>query len=350
MIKKFLDKRIEARCRALAIEEPVDERDYSAEEVFSFAAIEWKEKQPSEWRKFPIFHQDGSSSCVGQTVAKVLGIENYLEEGKFVHFSARDIYCRGFIDNGGGMFYREGVKIGYEHGATIEQLMPSQMMNEAQMRVNDSTTLTDQIALVGKGGNYFDIQIDFDRIANIVNTGKAVALGTRFNSGGFSSPEVKLLRNGTYGHAVAVVDYCLWKGRKALIFDNSWGVDWGKYGGQGIITEDQINGIVTAWYYEELRNNWRDEEEKPEKPKHQFLVDLKFGSNSNDTVVLQNILKYEQLFPVNVGSTGFYGTITSKAVLAFQKKYKVDNDTELDQLQGRIVGPKTRQKLNEIYG
>ena len=70
------------------------ERDYHAEEMMTAVPVDWVEKDPSQWRKFPIFDQDGSGSCVGQTVAKLLGIENFVEEGKFVRFSARDIYSK----------------------------------------------------------------------------------------------------------------------------------------------------------------------------------------------------------------------------------------------------------------
>jgi hypothetical protein len=38
-------------------------KDYRAEEVLAaFVPIEWKEKPESEWRKYPIFNQDYSSS------------------------------------------------------------------------------------------------------------------------------------------------------------------------------------------------------------------------------------------------------------------------------------------------
>ena len=202
-----------------------DVRDYKHDEVVAKSTpVRWVEKSKSEWKTYPKFDQDGSGSCVGQTVAKMLGVENVLEEDRFVHFSARDIYSRGYVEPGGGMYGREAMKIGKEHGATLEQLMPSQQMGEKQMRVNDSTVLSDQIALIGKGGDYiFLYPIDFDSIAEVLDTGKTIGGGVSFNSGGFRNGEVKLSDGGKYRHWITYVDYTMWKGQKALVFDNSWG-------------------------------------------------------------------------------------------------------------------------------
>lgn len=328
-----------------ALPDPVDERDFRHEEIVprsdTFRIANWTEKPQEDWRKFPIFSQDGSGSCVGQTVAKLLGIENFVEEGKFVQFSARDIYSRGYQYES-GMIYRDGMDIGYKFGSTIEQLMPSQNMGEDAMRKSgDRTTFTDQTALVGKGGNYFALPLNFDSIANVVLTGKSVALGTRFNTGQWNSGEVQTTANGQYGHATAVVDFTIWKGKKALVFDNSWGESWGFYG-QGVITEDQLPGVNSAWYYGNLPNDWRNQTQpQPTKPKFEFTRDLKVGMNNNDVSMLQECLKYEQLFPSSIPSTGYFGGVTLDAVKKLQVKYGID--------QTGYVGQQTRARLNELF-
>ena len=325
------------------------EKDFNAEEVHVFGAPAWIEKPQKDWRRFPIFDQVTSLSCVGQTTAKILGVENFAEEGRFVKLSARDIYSRGFVAPNGGMYSHVGLHLAYKHGATVEQLMPSQKVSETGMRINDATVLTDQIALIAKANGYVQIlPPTIDKIAEILDKGKAVALsfGIESHSGGV----LKLLKTATLRHQSAVVDRTIWKGLRALIVDNSWGEDWG-LDGQGVITETEFNrGVYFAGYLQDLSNDWRDGKEEVLKPQHRFTTELKFGTRVGENKSLQEVLRHYGTFPLNVDLTGYYGNITARAVLGFQKKERVASDSELDQLAGRVVGPKTREALNGIYG
>ncbi len=78
------------------------------------------------------------------------------------------------------------------------------------------------------------------------------------------------------------------------------------------------------------------------KPSYRFEKDLYFGMTDPDVRALQDILKYEGLFPTNAESTGFFGSITLDAVKKFQTKYGI-------QPVSGYVGPKTREKLNNLY-
>ena len=70
-------------------------RDWHQREILAASAsVQWVEKPQSAWRRFPIFDQDSSGSCVAHTEAKELGIMRYLTDGVYVHFSAADIYQR----------------------------------------------------------------------------------------------------------------------------------------------------------------------------------------------------------------------------------------------------------------
>lgn len=327
------------------------ERDYFASEILPdiMKAPAWVEKSKEQWRRFePIFNQVGSSSCVGQTVALSMGIENYLEEAKFVPLSARFIYAQGY-ELGGGMYYAKAFDIAKKQGAPPEQLMPSQNLGEDKMVIFDAKESDKQVALVYKPNSYIYLPIDFDTIAGIVDQGKPVLLGTSFDNGGFQL-EIQLTPNGVYGHAVTVVDRTLWKGKRALVIQNSWGTGWG-YGGLGVITEEQAPGLVMAAYFEELSNAWRDKVPEIQKPKYFFANNLSFRQYNNEISKLQECLRYEGLFPttVDIKTPAYYGNITAKAVLEFQKKYQVASEEELNSLQGRIVGPKTRERLNQIF-
>ena len=290
-------------------------KEFRAEEVFrSLPPVTWREKSQSEWKRYlPIRNQTTTSSCVGHTLSTVLGVENFLEENKFVLLSPRSIYARGFAP-GGGMNYADAIMIANEIGSAPEQLIPSENKSEEQMRdLTDEKESDRIISKIYRGGNYIWLPIDIEQISAILNTGKAICLGVRFNPGGFT-PEVKLDANGIYGHAIVGTDFTIWKGEKALIFQNSWGEGWG-FGGLGIITESEMKkGMVVAVYFQELKN-----EKSPERPKLQITAkNLSTGTQSAEVMKLQIMLSFLGFFPTNIDFTGFYGGITRKAVKDYQ--------------------------------
>lgn len=67
-----------------------------------------------------------------------------------------------------------------------------------------------------------------------------------------------------------------------------------------------------------------------------------FGMTDKDVKALQDILQYEKLFPVNIESTGYFGSITLEAVKKWQAKYGIPSTG--------YVGQITRAKLNSLYG
>jgi len=313
-------------------------KEFRAEEVFrALPPVVWTEKKQSDWKRyFPIRNQTVTSSCVGHTLATVLGVENFIEESKFVVLSPRSIYARGFAP-GGGMVYSDALKIAYEMGSAPEQLMPSEGKTEEQIR--DLTDEKESDRIIGKvyrGGNYVYLPLDIDAISAILNTGKAVCLGVRFNPSGFT-PEVKLDANGVYGHAITGVDFTLWKGEKAIVFQNSWGEGWG-FGGLGIITESEMKkGLVVAAYFQDLKN-----EKSSDRPNLQIKVaNLTTGMQSPEVMKLQLMLQYLGFFPSNIDTTGFYGGISRKAVKDYQGSIGLP--------QTGIADSETIKKLNSKF-
>ncbi len=185
-------------------------------------------------------------------------------------------------------------------------------------------------------------------------------------------PDLNLYAGDTSRHSVTAVDFTLYNGKKALIIEDSWGKLFG-LNGQRVITEDFFR--VRNWFAAYPINFAFDDQAQPQpepqpspgpgKPKYTFTKPLVFilwdiaknqpanlalhENQKSDVVALQNILKYEGCFPSNVASTGYYGSITAKAVYAFQVAHKVAPLSELDSLRGRRVGEKTIKALNEIY-
>ena len=78
-----------------------------------------------------------------------------------------------------------------------------------------------------------------------------------------------------------------------------------------------------------------------------FLKNLSFGMSSEDVRRLQTLLaSYKDVYPEGL-ITGYYGLLTQKAVGRFQVKYGVATPSDIG--YGN-VGPKTRAKLQEVFG
>lgn len=320
-------------------------KDYRAEEILSaFAPIEWKEKSEADWKKYPVFNQAQSSSCVLQAVAKALGIENYLEEKKFIRLSARDGYTRRINYPQEGTYFIDGMNIGYKYGLTFEQLMPSQGLNESQMNdFSDRTPICEITAKIAKGGNHFSLPSDIESIASIVEpTGKPVVLGVRFGPNEWFGRKVPIIIPGTnpiWGHGICTTNAVLYQGKKSLVIEDSAYYDPTNEAIR-VITEDWFKAgrIVWAGYYQFLKNDGLEV-----KPTYQFAKDLKYGMVSDPEVVkLQECLAYLKLFPSDQDFTGNFFGITLKGVMAFQLLHSITP------VSG-YVGPVTRTKLNEIF-
>ena len=90
--------------------------------------------------------------------------------------------------------------------------------------------------------------------------------------------------------------------------------------------------------------------------KYSFTADIEMGERSAGVATLQTALTIDGQFSRDLydglkskNQLGYYGEITRAAVRQFQFKYKVAGDTELQGVNGRRVGSKTRSKLNELF-
>ncbi len=339
------------------------EKDYRFEEIVAaINPVNWIEKPRDQWRKFPIFNQDGSGSCVAQTEAKEMGIMRWLRDKIYVHFSATDIYQRRSNKPAGGMVAVDARNIARK-GVTLEALAPSQAMNDGQM---DSAVIEEYKRKVGEVfavPNFVALPIrDIDTVASLIQTtGKGVMVWFYFEYREWTdtpqvmNPNLDLYAGSTNRHSVTAVDFTLVNGKKALIIEDSWGPTFG-LNGQRVITEDFYK--ARNWYAGYLVNFQFEDQTKPlpqpqpapnPKPKYRFSKPLTFGMTNSDVKALQDILRYEGLFPQNTASTGYYGAITAKGVYQFQVRHKIAPMAELNALQGRRVGEKTIQKLNALY-
>ncbi len=309
-------------------------KDYKFGEIVSAVApVTWVEKPQNTWRKFPIFSQNGSGSCVAQTLRKLYGVYIWLKTSYYVDISASHIYQRRSNKPAVGMGGEDVFTIG-QKGTTLNEFAPSDNMNDAQMDNVNVLPFMEKIGETFKLGKYVVVSpTDIDTIASIIQvTGKAVMVWFYFkNDEWIDVPVIKYPNLDRYlpstaKHSLAAVDFTLYKGEKALIIDDSWGLGFAM-NGQRVITESffKERNFFAAHF-----QNFAFEEATTTKPHYDGSV-----------VSLQNCLKFEGVFPTNVDSTGVYGPVTTKAVKAFQAKYEIE--------QVGTVGPKTTQKLKDLY-
>ncbi len=310
-------------------------KDYHFSEIVSAVEpVVWTEKPQTAWRKFPIFSQNGSSSCVAQTLRKLYGVYLWLKTGVWVDLSGSHIYQRRENRPAPGMGGTDSFSIG-QKGTTLEMFAPSENMSDAQMDAVKVLPFMEKIGETFKLGNYVTVSpTDIDTIASIIQkTGKAVMVWFYFKSDEWTNvptvlhPELLKTSQGALLHSVAAVDFTLYNGKKALIIDDSWGLSYA-LNGQRVITEDFFNARnFFAAHFQNFAFEQTDI-----KPKY------------NETIQsLQDCLKAEGLFPTNIASNGVYGSITIKAVNAFQVKYG------LALVGTGVVGPKTKAQLHLLY-
>jgi len=336
-------------------------QDFKHEEaVASVSPVKWVEKGKTKWRKFPIYNQDGSGSCVAQTLKKMFGVMEWLKSGIFVHFSATDPYQRRWNKPNSGMAGWDVLNIARK-GITLETLVPSTDMNDKQMDEAIVEDYNENIRKVFKAGSTMVLpEKDFDRVASTIQaTGKAVMLWFYFEYGEWTdTPEVKkdikLNGSSTCRHSVAGTDVFKYKGKQYILIEDSWGPTFGLEG-RRLISRDffekrnfYVAHIMNFKYGEETPVPTPDPE-----PMQKFTRTMHFSPTFNvkeDVKELQKILKAEGLFPSNIDCTGYYGSITCRSVYKWQVKHKVASINELNSLGGHSCGPKTIKKLNELYG
>lgn len=346
---------------------PIDRKlkDFKFEEVVSSPnSVVWTEKKPEQYRKFPIFNQGTSGSCVMQTQCKEMGVMRYLTDGVYVHFSVADGYQRRMNKPWSGMLADDARRIASQ-GITLEALVPSQGKSDKELDSVKIEQYKREVGAVFKVPNFLTDPVgDIDAVASIIQTtGKAVMVWFYFTKDEWTyRPTIKdpnLNRDSALRHSVAAVDYTLVDGKKCLVIEDSWGLSAG-VNGQRIIDEDfyrvrnyYAGHLVKFRFSDQTTNLPELQFSASQKPVWSFTQVLEFTpevSYNVDVLNLQKILQYEGIFPSNVQPSGYYGAITAKSVLIWQKKNRVASDDELNRLGGRVVGPKTIEMLNKLYG
>lgn len=316
--------------------------DYTMDEIASSGQPVWKEQSTQSFvGRYPIRDQDGSSSCVAQTGALILGIENLRDEGRFIEFSAKNIYVKR-TNSGGGMIGNEALEIICSTGSTLESIVPSQNMGEEEINRKDNIRATDdEIGKIFRGGGYVHTAFDIDSIATVMETYrkngivKPLMVWFRFPRKEWNSiPQVTTSKTDMVHHSVTAIDYCLINGKKHLVIQDSWGSEHA-YHGLRFISQEYIKARMTfSVCILDLDNL---SVEKP-IPTGKITKTLKFGMRDKEVKILQDILKSKG-FLKPIETTEYFGGMTLNAVKKFQKSHNL--------LVDGICGKLTIDKLYE---
>lgn len=311
----------------------------------AFAGVpDWKEKNFDQLKTFPVRDQDGSGSCVAQTLALMLGIENFLEEGRFIEFSAKDIYTRRSNQDSAGMIGVEALEIARKYGATLEVLIPSQRMGETEINNIIREVSDEQIGKIFTIKNHYQIPFSAEKIAAIMDlkirdgVNKPVMVWFRFPRAEWNAiPEVS---NSTYDlvhHSVTAIAYGIVAGKKGIFIQDSWGLHSSTVNGLRFISEDYIKARMTfCAYVNDNKNDWQ--EETPETVVNRPV--LKFGATGEYVNELQKILQKLGHFPASSKTTFYFGTVTLNSV----KKFQSENGLVADGIVGRLTWSKLLEK------
>lgn len=331
------------------------------ETVASIAEVFWTEKPESAWRKFPDQDQNGSGSCVANTIKKLACVLFWLKTGVTQVFSATSIYTNRSNKPEGGMIGVESFEIWKEKGITLEAFAPSERMGDTQMDAIKIEQYAKDVAKVFCLSNHIGgTNGDFEAVASIIQqTGKAVMVWFYFTPEEWSPKIPVIISQGLTiqsgaRHSVAAVDFTLIDGKKYIIIEDS-----AHFGGitRRLISEEFFK--ARNWFVRyPMQFKFDDQTPNPiGRPRHTFIQSLSFipltpqGTISNvplntiqenDVKFLQDILRYEGLFPTNIASTGYFGATTLKAVKDFQAKHSLFADGK--------VGKLTIGVLNQLYG
>jgi hypothetical protein len=330
-------------------------QDWKTDQFSSGGEVNWQPK--TKYKFYSKRNQFSSLSCMAQSGVKVAGVDNFLETGEFIDFSAMEVYRSRFNFPSGGMILYDLLKLLTTKGKIFrESDLISQNLDELQMNSNLIVTtdkmLKDATAFQEKAYVQFPIElsntgvvtkeIDPEEVAQILEQGKAVEAMLFFEGKEYwktrpeiTNHELKAYDGTTSRHGIAIVDYLLIDGEKCFIIEDSAGNtsslkdEKGNNTGQRILTAEFLKKrCFGAGYLIDQKNVVEDA--------IKLLVTLRQGSTGSQVKILQEILNTKD----NAGlvTDGIFGKKTDQAVRLFQAQNHLTVDG--------IVGKNSRAKLN----
>lgn len=313
-------------------------KDYSHEEFIGGAITEpiWEEK--TSWAIPSLRKQITSSSCGAQSLATILEAFN-----NNIVMSASPLYRFRSNFPGEGMFAKDIGDTGKNKKTTTETLCPSQNMTEFQMNAISIPDLRpygiSAYYQLPTGDN-----LNMDLVATAMEKGHGVIFGVAPHIEEWTEVPKFIEGQATFSHYVGGVpkNYLLHEGEKSAIINDSCNAySTIKGTGQRILTESFLK-----------KRCWAILCVVPdvafEQPGYVFDVDMVYGAKGPEVKKLQEVLIILGFLKKGL-NTGYFGTLTLRAVMALQEKYRDDilKPVGLKQANGKVLSY-TRKKLNEL--
>lgn len=329
-------------------------KNYRIEElVAAYAAVNYSPTTPDRWKIYPVRNQGASNTCVAQTIAKMAGIMREQKTGEFVEYSATPIYQDRVNKPSAGMIGTDALDQWRKKGVTLEFMVPSQNINDAEVEAQQVNDFEKQIGDISRIDGYVVLPPrNFDlAVSTMLATGKPLMVWHQweYDEWDIDVPTIKNLKKlgidpFTGHHSTTLTPNAgIYNGQVGATTEDSWGTRG--INGKGIrwLTREFYNARNTFAAYATSFKTYQEMGIDPAKPSYSFTRNLKYGMRlDKDVVALQNVLKYEDCYPANYDSTGNFLEVTRKGVVKWQEKHGLVADG--------IIGTSSRKVLNQLYG
>jgi hypothetical protein len=310
--------------------------------------------------ELPVWHQRKLGSCVGHAFGKYKQKVDQEDTQQIKSLSPRYLYAMAKaqdIVQGEGTYPRLVAKILKDYGCATEEFVPndSKLTHEEYVFNRDIRNIPQTGAEQAKIKSYAFVDITEEGLKQAIIEGKGCALLVQVGKewytdkrGNSTWDKKKILplrapKEVISGHEIYLTGY---EGDR-FYFMNSWSEDWGDNGVGYFDWYEYKNHIIEGITIVDIPDHLIEEVKKlPASFNHQFKLNLEYGDTHDEVKWLQRALKILGVY--NYSVTGYYGDITAKAVLDFQKRYKVTTIWENITYKGRYFGPKTRAEINKL--
>lgn len=347
-------------------------KDYRSEIVFAAMADSSAQSPSLPIELFTDFQKLGGAmmqsqtpSCVSHAMAQLTKLWWYAKTGNIVDFSPRFLHVLSAYSGAGPNDGRDPVtvaKVSQGIGCATSATCPNDvtLSNYDYCNPNSVTQVARDEAAQYRIPGFVQIPVNQNAVRQAIQRYGAVSILFRIGS------ELWTAKDGTQTWDQAAIDPmrppAIVIGGHELVGSgfngsldhvvNSWSKLWAQDGESDYLWNEWQPYIVEVLAIADVPMAALQTVRSlppPDEFKHVFAQNVAFGQINDEVRALQIALTIdgENAYPE---ITGYYGSATEKAVLAFQTKYAVAPQSTLNTLAGRNVGPATRAKLNQIFG